>query len=101
MIKTNFQTKTVTATSIVFNFDDMETLQTMFEGAAIESMDNEDETLLEGIKSIAAKVGIDVDIEMGSAIKVGIDGVKSIAKPGEGESSLDGLTEAELAELGE
>ena len=39
-IKTNFQTKTVTATKIVLNFDEMETLQTMFEGAAIEAMDS-------------------------------------------------------------
>ena len=57
----------------------------------------EDVTLLEDIKSIAAKVGIDVDVEMGAAIKVGIDGVKSIAKPGEGESSLDGLTRSRTA----
>ena len=39
-IKTNFQTKTVTATKIVLNFDEMEILQTMFEGAAIEAMDS-------------------------------------------------------------
>ena len=99
-IKTNFQTQTVTASKIIFKFDEMKTLQTMFEDSAIEASTAKDESMLDSIKSIASKVGLDIDIDIDTPIEVGVDGVKSIAKPGEGESSLDGLSEAELiAEL--
>ena len=99
-IKTNFQTQTVTASKIVFNFDEMKTLQTMFEDSAIEAATAKDSDMLESIKSIAGKVGLDIDIDIDTPIEVGADGVKSLAKHADGESSLDGLTEAELiAEL--
>ena len=99
-IKTNFQTKTVTTGPIVFSFDNMEILQTMLESTAIEFMDKSEEGKFNQVKNIAEKVGLDIDLDFDSPIEVGANGVKSIAKQEDGESSPTGLTEAEmLAEL--
>lgn len=100
-IKTNFSSKTVTTSKIVFTFDQMSVLQTMLEGSALEVIVSEDETKLEEIKTIAEQFGIGIDLDINTPIEVEADGtVKTIAKHAGGESSPNGLTEAELiAEL--
>ncbi len=101
-IKTNFSSKTVTTSEIVFSFDQMAVLQTMLEGSALEVIVAEDEDKLNGIKTIAEQFGIDIDLDINTPIEVSSDGtVKTLAKSEGGESSPSGSTEAEMiAELG-
>ena len=121
--KTNFSSKTVTA-SVVFSFDDMEAMQIAFEAQAIEFADDENHEGLRKIKEVAAKLGIDISaIGINTPIKVSSNGSiskadnyelnvsvpltpysdipSSLVKPADGESSLSGLTEAEEKELEE
>ena len=124
--KTNFSSKTVTA-SVVFSFDDMEAMQVAFEAQAMEFAEYMEDEKLEQIKEVAAKLGIDISaIDIDTPIKVSSNGSiskaelfgqdnddlsrledvdlalpSSLVKPAGGESSLSGLTEAEEKELEE
>lgn len=121
--KTNFSSKTVTA-SVVFSFDDMEAMQVAFEAQAMEFAEDMESEKLEQIKEVAAKLGIDISaIDIDTPIKVSANGSiskagvlagfdhdvallkndvpSSLVKPEGGESSLSGLTEAEEKELEE
>lgn len=108
--KINFSQQTV-AVIISLSFDDMKTMQIMLEGTAIEALDKEDHDALKNVKSIAEKFGIEIDLDFDTPIKVSPQGFAmpanyggtallkddvpaSIAKLEDGESSPDGLSEA-------